>query len=260
MSGQVDSGKFAALRQLIARLRSPEGCPWDRKQTHASLKTTLLEECYEALQAIEAGSPSKLCEELGDLLLQIMLNSQIAEEAGEFDVDDVIQGITAKIVRRHPHIFGEASAGDAEEVAQRWESLKQQERGAEGSILDSVPGEMPALAYSHSIQRRASGVGFDWEDVDGVIDKLVEEVQELRTASDPEQRAREFGDVLFTLVNVARRLGVDLEMSLRGANERFRRRFQSMEEICRERGLALDRLSLQEWDKLWNEAKGQVGG
>lgn len=246
---------FGEFRALIARLRGPNGCPWDRKQTHDTLKTTLLEECYEVLQAIEARSPEKLREELGDLLLQIALNAQIAEESGQFDIDDVITGITAKLVRRHPHIFGAARVKDAAEVAQRWEALKKEERSAESSILDSVPPGMPALAYAHSVQRRAAGVGFDWKEVDGVLDKLVEEVAEARAARDDDERAREFGDIAFTLVNVARRSGVDLEMALRGANDRFRTRFQHVERLARERGLSLDRLSLAELDALWDEAK-----
>ncbi len=255
MSELSGSESFAEFRKLIAHLRSPQGCPWDRKQTHETLKTTLLEECYEVLQAIEVKSSSKLREELGDLLLQIMLNSQIAEEAGEFNVDDVVRGITAKLIRRHPHVFGGTTVGDAEEVSQRWEQLKKQERSGQTSILDGVPPGMPALAYAFSIQRRAAGVGFDWRDEDGVIDKLVEEVEELRSAADPEERAREFGDLLFTLVNVARREGIDLEMALRGTNERFRSRFQHMERLARERALAFDKLPIDELDSLWREAK-----
>jgi len=255
MAKKTGSESFSEFRQLIARLRSPQGCPWDRKQTHDTLKTALLEECYEALQAIEANSPAKLREELGDLFLQIMLNSQIAEEAGEFDIDDVIEGIMAKLIRRHPHIFGDVKVRDAAEVAQRWEWLKKQERSSDSSILDSVPPGMPALAYAYSIQRRAAGVGFDWKDVEGVMDKLVEEVGELKAAADQDERAREFGDLVFTLVNVARRTGVDLEMALRGANERFRRRFQHMERLARQRSLSLDKLSLEQLDALWNEAK-----
>lgn len=255
MSEQVEPDSFIVFRKLIARLRGPDGCPWDREQTHTSLRTTLLEECYEVLQALEKGPPAKLCEELGDLLLQIMLHSQIAEEMGNFDMDDVIKGITAKIIRRHPHIFGDAKAENAREVMQRWELLKQEERDDGDSLLATVPPEMPALAYSYSIQRRAAGIGFDWENVDGILEKLGEEVGELTRAEDGDERAREFGDLVFTLVNVARRTGVDLEMALRGANNRFRSRFQYMEEVCRERGTSLDRLTLKEQDALWDEAK-----
>jgi tetrapyrrole methylase family protein/MazG family protein len=255
LSGGSTPDSFGELKAIIARLRGPGGCPWDREQTHSSLKTTLLEECYEVLQALEDGSPPKLCEELGDLMLQIMLHSQIASEAGHFDVDGVIRGITAKIVRRHPHIFGDARADNAQEVMQRWELLKREERDEGHSLLDSVPPAMPALAYSHSIQRRAAGVGFDWENADGVLDKLGEELAELRKAEGQEERSREFGDLLFTLVNLARRTGVDLEVSLRGANDRFRRRFQYLAAAGRRRGTSLDRLSPREQNALWEEAK-----
>ena len=255
LSGQAGHDSFAAFRELIARLRNPDGCPWDRQQTHASLKTTLLEESYEVLQALEKGAPEELCEELGDLLLQIMLHSQIAAESGHFDVDDVVRGITAKIIRRHPHVFGDAKAENAEQVMQRWELLKREGREEGDSQLAGVPPEMPALAYSYSIQRRAAGVGFDWEDEDGILEKLGEEMEELRKTEEHEERVREFGDLVFTLVNAARREGVDLEMALRGTNDRFRRRFQYMEQICRRRGTSLDKLSPQEKDTLWEEAK-----
>jgi tetrapyrrole methylase family protein/MazG family protein len=258
MTEQTDSKRFAEFRELIARLRGPQGCPWDRKQTHDSLKTTLLEESHEVLQAIDMKSPDKLREELGDLFLQIMLNSQIAEEAGEFNIDDVINEIMAKLIRRHPHVFGDVKVRDAQDVTERWEKLKKQERSAEGSILDSVPPGMPALAYAYSVQRRVAAVGFDWKETDGVMDKLIEEVGELRAAVDPEERAREFGDLVFTLVNVARRSGIDLEMALRGSNERFRSRFQHVERLARERGQVLDQLSLEQLDVLWNEAKAAV--
>ncbi|MBI2858108.1 MAG: nucleoside triphosphate pyrophosphohydrolase [Chloroflexi bacterium] len=246
---------FARFKKLIAHLRSPQGCPWDRKQTHDSLKTTLLEECYEVLQAIELKSPAKLREELGDLLLQIMLNSQIAEEAGEFDIDDVIESIMTKLVRRHPHVFGDVTVKDAEEVSERWEKIKKQERAGDASVLDGVPPGMPALAYAFSLQRRAAGVGFDWKEPADIIEKLDEEVHELKQAQSHEERAREFGDLLFTLVNVARREGIDLEMALRGTNERFRSRFQHMERTARERSQSLDKLSLEELESLWNAAK-----
>lgn len=260
MPDQPKPEAFAEFRQLIARLRGPGGCPWDHKQTHDTLKTALLEECYEVLQAIEAYSPAKLREELGDLLLQIVLNARIAEEAGDFDMDDVIKGITAKLIRRHPHIFGDARVKDAAEVSQRWEVLKKQERAEGSSVLDSVPSGMPALAYAHSIQRRAAGVGFDWPDIEGVLDKLAEEVAELKAARDEEEQAREFGDIAFTLVNAARKSGVDLEMALRGANERFRSRFQHVERLARERGLSLSKLSLEQLDALWEEAKSAEAG
>ena len=221
---------FAALKEIIAKLRSPDGCPWDRKQTHASLKPYLIEECYEVLQALEEGTPQKLCEELGDLLLQIMLHAQIAAEAGQFDIDDVVRGISSKLIHRHPHVFGGRKVQDAGEVELNWEALKQEERQEGESLLSGVPEQMPALAYSQSIQRRVAGVGFDWEKVEEIIDKLAEEVAEIKQAPNQQEKAKEFGDLLFTLANIARRLDIDLEMALRSANQRFCRRFAYMEE------------------------------
>jgi len=170
--------QFATLVGIIARLRAPNGCPWDRKQTHASLRENLLEECYEVLEALDEGNSERLCDELGDLLMQIVLHTQIAAEAGEFELGDVVRGINAKLIHRHPHIFGSQKVKNAEEVALNWEVLKREERPSDTSILASVPKQMPALGYSQEIQRRVAQVGFDWEDVDGVIDKLAEEVSE----------------------------------------------------------------------------------
>ena len=246
---------FAELKEIIARLRGPDGCPWDKKQTHASLSPYLVEECYEVLQALEDGTPQKLCEELGDLLLQIMLHAWIAAEAGQFDIEDVVRGISNKLIHRHPHVFGSQKVQDADEVALNWQALKREEREEGESLLAGVPEQMPALSYSQSIQRRVAGVGFDWEKVEEIIDKLAEEVAEIKQAPDQQERAKEFGDLLFTLANVARRLDIDLEMSLRSANQRFCRRFACMEEICRERGLNLASMSLDEQNALWEEAK-----
>jgi len=254
-----DLSQFATLVDIIARLRAPDGCPWDRKQTHASLRENLLEECYEVLEALDEGDSEKLCDELGDLLMQIVLHTQIATEAGEFELGDVISGINAKLIHRHPHIFGSEKVKDAEEVALNWEVLKREERAPDTSILESVPQQMPALGYSQEIQRRVAQVGFDWEDVDGVIDKLAEEVGEFKRAETEERKAEEFGDLLFTLANIARRLGVDLEAELREANRRFYRRFSYMEEVCRQRGVNLGDLSFEEQNALWEEAKRRVG-
>ncbi len=258
MSIPEDLRKFDALVEIIARLRAPDGCPWDREQTHSSLRANLLEECYEALAALDEGDAGKLCEELGDIMLQIALHSQIAAEAGEFEIGDVLESINAKLIHRHPHIFGSAKVESAEEVAQNWEALKREERGEDSSLLDSVPEQMPALGYSQSIQRRVAGVGFDWENIDGVIDKLAEEVAEFKESTG-DQRAGEFGDILFTLVNIARRMGVDSEAALREANKKFFRRFSQMEEICRQRGVTFADLSFDEQNALWEEAKKQVG-
>jgi tetrapyrrole methylase family protein/MazG family protein len=255
VSDKKEPENFSALKEVIDRLRDPGGCPWDRKQTHDSLKPYLVEECYEVLQALDGGTPEKLCEELGDLLLQIMLHARIADEEGEFDIDDVYRKITDKLIRRHPHVFGDQAAQDLKEIEMSWESLKQEERQEVDSLLSGVPMEMPALTYSQSIQRRVASVGFDWNEAGDVIDKLVEEVQELNQAEGKEEKSREFGDLLFTLVNIARKMDIDLEMALRGANRRFYDRFTCMEELCRERGIDLTALSIDEQDALWEEAK-----
>jgi len=250
--------QFQALVDIIAKLRAPDGCPWDRKQTHASLRENLLSECYEVLEALDEGDSAKLRGELGDLLMQIVLHTQIATEAGEFELGDVIENINTKLIHRHPHIFGSKKVKDAEEVAHDWEELKKEEREEGTSMLESVPKSMPALGYAHEIQRRVAWVGFDWEDVDGVIDKLAEEVGEFKQAETKEQRAGEFGDLLFTLANIARRLGIDLETALREANRRFYKRFTYMEEVCRKRGLDFGDLSFDEQNALWEEAKKKV--
>jgi len=257
---EQDLGSFDTIEHIVARLRAPDGCPWDRKQTHASIKPYLIEEAYEVLQALDDGNSEKLCEELGDLLLQILLHAQIASEAGEFEMRDVTRGIATKLIRRHPHVFGESNASDAEEVALEWETLKQEERKSDDSLLSAVPKGMPALSYSHSIQRRAAGVGFDWKESRGVLEKLAEEVEELERASTLQQKIHEFGDVLFALVNIARWQGVDLEEALRLANERFCQRFRYMEEACREQGVALRDLSFDELNALWDEAKEKTEG
>ncbi len=263
MSLPENLSQFETLVDIIAKLRAPDGCPWDRKQTHASLREFLLEECYEVLAVLDEGDSVKLCDELGDLLLQIVLHAQIASEAGEFELGDVLTGINAKLIHRHPHVFG-ASVGrakvkDTEEIAHNWETLKQEERGVDTSILASVPEQMPALGYSQSVQRRVAQVGFDWENIEGVIDKLAEEVGEFKQADTEESKAQEFGDILFTLVNVARRLGIDSEAALREANKKFYRRFTYMEKVCRQRGVNIGGLSFTEQNALWEEAKRKEG-
>jgi len=249
--------QFTTLLDIIARLRAPDGCPWDRKQTHASLRENLLQECYEVLEALDKGDSAKLCDELGDLLMQIVLHAQIATEAGEFELADVLSSINTKLIHRHPHIFGSLKVKDAEEVAVNWEALKQEEREADASILASVPKPMPALSYSQEIQRRAAQVGFDWKDIHGVIDKLAEEVKEFEQATSQE-KAQEFGDVLFTLANIALRLGIDLEAALRQANQKFYQRFTYVEEVCRQRGLNFNELSFDQQNALWEEAKRKI--
>jgi tetrapyrrole methylase family protein / MazG family protein len=250
-----DLSRFDSLVEIIAGLRAPDGCPWDRKQTHRSLREFVLEECYEVLAALDEGDNQKLCGELGDLMLQIVLQAQIAHEAGEFELSDVLTGINAKLIRRHPHIFGDVKVKDANDVIHNWEQIKQKERGGEVSILASVSRSMPALAYSQEIQRRVADAGFDWKDDQGVIDKLNEEIKEFREAASPEHKTEEFGDIMFTLANVARHMKIDLEATLREANSKFYRRFTAMEVMCRERGLRFDSLSPDRQNELWEEAK-----
>jgi MazG family protein len=255
LSVPEDSEKFDTLVSIIARLRAPDGCPWDREQTHDSLRANLLSECYEVLEALDSGDADKLCEELGDLLLQIVLHAQIARDEGDFEIGDVVKSISEKLVRRHPHIFGSVKVKDSTEVMHNWEDLKRNEREEGVSMLAGVPKEMPALAYAYEISRRAVRVGFEWQDMEGVIDKLAEEVREINDAESHDQKAREFGDLLFTLVNVARWQGIDSEVALRDANRKFYRRFSRMEELCRERGLEMKEFTFRQWDDLWEEVK-----
>lgn len=250
---------FTTFKQIVARLRAPDGCPWDRKQTHTSLKPYLIEECYEVIDALDSGDSQKLREELGDLMLQVMLHSQIAAEAGEFDIEDVLRGINAKLVHRHPHVFGDTKVKDTREVLLNWERLKEEEHEEGTSILDGIPAQMPSLAAAQSMQQRAARLGFDWDNMEGVVDKLAEEMEELTDAVDHEETVIEFGDVLFTLVNVARWMGVDTEDALRQANRRFAHRFKYMEELCRQKGVSLSSLSLGEMDALWEQSKREIG-
>jgi tetrapyrrole methylase family protein/MazG family protein len=246
-------GEFDELVAIIARLRGPGGCPWDREQTHSSLKGNLTEEAYEVLDAIDRGDMQDLCEELGDVLLQVVLHAQIARDDGGFEIRDVIRGISTKLIHRHPHVFGDAQATDAQQVIAHWETLKREE--GKGSLLSGLPKDMPALSYAQAVQRRVARVGFDWEEVKDVVHKLAEEVAEFEEAVEHQRKVEEFGDILFTLANVARRLDIDLEAALRGANERFYERFSRMEEMCKQRGISLAALSLEEQDALWEEAK-----
>jgi tetrapyrrole methylase family protein/MazG family protein len=253
-----DLSKFDSFATVIARLRGPDGCPWDREQTHASLRINLLSECYEVLEALDRNDPDKLCEELGDLLLQIVLHAQIAADNGEFEIGDVIKGINSKIIHRHPHVFGSGKAATAEEVMHNWEALKREEREEDTSVLEGVPKSMPALAYAYEISRRAVRMGFEWENLEGVIDKLIEEIREIKDAGSREEKAREFGDLLFTMVNFARWQGIDAEAALREANDKFYKRFTRMEALCRERSLVFNELSFEEMDALWEEAKRET--
>ncbi len=253
---------FESFQQTVAHLRAPNGCPWDRKQTHRSLRTHLLEESYEALQAIDAEDMTALKEELGDLLLQIVLQAQIATEEGEFTMADVIANIQEKIVRRHPHVFEGVHVDDMEHVLHNWEVLKAVEREDEGEgkgLLDGVPLGLPALSQAAEIQERVKRIGFDWPKLEGVLAKIIEELEEVREAKEPAARTAEMGDVFFSVVNYARWLGVDPEAALREANLRFRRRFSQLEMVARTEGRDLSAMSLEEMDALWDAAKDNEG-
>lgn len=250
---------FESFQELVAHLRSPEGCPWDREQTHKSLRPHLLEEAYEVLSALDADDPQALQEELGDLLLQIVLHAQIGREYGDFKMNDVLEHIHSKLVRRHPHVFGELNVEGQGEVIINWERLKAAERKAKGEeesgLLHGVATALPALAQAEAYQKRAARVGFDWPNVHGVLDKIEEEIEEVKQASGPNERVSEIGDLLFTVVNLARWLDVDAESALREANGRFRNRFEYVESLARSSGRELHEFTLEEMDDLWNQAK-----
>ena len=253
----------------MARLRGPGGCPWDAEQTHESLKRNLLEECYETLEAIDGGEPPQLAEELGDILVQVAFHADIARQAGQFDIADVLTAINRKLIRRHPHVFADGSASGiqgeigARQVERNWEQLKAEERRQAGkpepSAMDSVPLALPALTAAQLMQDRAARFGFDWDDVGGVLDKLVEEIGEFRAAGTPEEKLDEFGDILFALVNLARWSGIHAEDALRQANAKFRNRYQAMERLAAVREQDFTALPLDDKEALWQEAKAAEG-
>jgi len=252
---EADPAKFETLVELIRYLRGPDGCPWDKEQTHLSMRDSMLQECYEALEAVDENNTAKLCEELGDLLCQIVFQAQIASENGAFDIDDVISSITTKLIRRHPHIFGNTEVENSKEVLANWEKIKREERGGNGSSFSSIPGELPALAFSEEVQERTSRVGFDWSEDSGLLEKIAEEAGEIAMAQGKEEKEDEFGDLLFALVNLARRQGVDAESALRKANRRFTKRFEVMDELAQKAGSRFEDLSAEEKNTLWEQAK-----
>lgn len=256
MSDKHDA--FSRLVEVMARLRAPGGCPWDREQTHKSLARFTLEEAYETVDAIDSGDLTHLREELGDLLLQIIFQSQIAADAGEFTINDVILGITDKLVRRHPHVFGGKEGIETpEEVEVSWEEIKIAEKGRPGSILERIPKSFPALIYAYELQTQAAKVGFDWAEVEHALEKLPEEGRELELAIAAGRGVEtEIGDILFTVVNVSRKLGIDPEVALRHSSEKFARRFRHIEKRAAESGRRLEDMTLDEMDALWDEAKG----
>ena len=275
---RVNTASPYGLAWLVDRLRQPDGCPWDREQDHLSLRPFLLEEAYEVYDALEAGATPRLADELGDLLLQVVLHAQLAAEAGTFDLADVQRAVMTKIARRHPHVFGDVEAATAGEVVRNWESLKADERAARtgGVAGGDDPGghadapdmpaafaglsrSLPALAYASEMQGRAAALGYDWPDLEGVIDKVAEEASELLAAEGDAHRREELGDLLFVIVNLARKLGIDAEGALRGASRKFASRFARVERLAGTRGLELRALGLDALDELWQEAKLEEG-
>ena len=249
---------FESFAEIVAHLRAPNGCPWDREQTHESLRKHLLEEAYEAISAIDAGDFSHMREEFGDLLLQIVLQSQIANEEERFNVNQVIHDIHSKIVRRHPHVFGDVEVDGVDGVLANWEKLKEKERGKrkdDKGILDGVPISLPALTQAQEYQDRAARVGFDWNQIDDVLDKVKEEIEEIKRAETDFELASEMGDLFFVLVNLARWKQVDAESALRGTNAKFKKRFAHVEQGAKKQGRVLSDLTLDEMESLWQEAK-----
>ena len=258
------------LLDLMARLRAPDGCPWDREQTPATLKPQLLEECYEVLEAIDSGSPEHLTEELGDLLLHVVFQAQIAREAGDFTFADVATGIADKLVRRHPHVFGEEKVADASSVVTLWHQLKKAEKPERSSALDGVPRALPALMRAEALQKKARNVGFDWPDARGSLAKVREELAEVTAEIESDlafaaaneakftpspETAEELGDLLFSIVNLTRHLKLDAEGLLTDANDKFARRFRAVEERIKARGKALSDCTMEELDAAWNDVK-----
>ena len=258
---------LASLVDIMRRLLAPGGCPWDREQTLASLRPYLVEETFEVLEALEAGTPGQHCEELGDLLMQIVFQAALREEEGAFAIDDVVRGIADKLVRRHPHVFADARADTADEVLVQWEEIKRREKAARAEpgagpprTLAGVPLSLPALSRAHQVSAKAARVGFDWPDAAGCRAKVAEELEEIDRAVASGDRAaieHEIGDLLFAAVSLARKLGVDAEAALRACTRRFTDRFAFIEDRLRERGKTPAQSTLEEMDELWNQAKAR---
>lgn len=256
------SSSFDKLVQIMGRLRGPDGCPWDHQQTHESIVPQLIEETYEVVEAIEKRNSLNLSEELGDLLLHVVFHAQMAQEEGTFTIDDVVSGITQKLIRRHPHVFGDTQVDGAEEVIKNWDKIKDMEKASQGyeSLLSGVPRSLPGLQQAYKLTKKASKVGFDWQQTEEVIKKIEEEIEELKevlTKTDQKEIEHEIGDLFFTLANICRHIHVHPEEALRGANGRFRERFGYMEKKVHQKGKEISDLSMTEMDQLWEEAKKQ---
>jgi MazG family protein len=260
---RLPAAGFARLVEIMARLRAPGGCPWDREQTFDTIKPYLLEETYEVMDSIDARDWDGLADELGDLLLQVVFFSQMAQEAGYFDVNDAIEAINSKLIRRHPHVFADGNAKTSDEVLRKWDEIKASEKAASAKpkgLLGGVPRSLPALMEARQIAGRAAGAGFDWSNVDEVLDKLREELAELdeaRKAGSQEALKDEIGDLLFVIVNIARFLKVDPEQALRGTNSKFRRRFAHVEQGLEALGKSPREATIEEMERLWQDAKRQ---
>jgi len=259
-TGKIMSS-FDELVQIMKRLHDPDGCPWDREQTHQSLKPYLMEETYEALEAIDSGSEERLAEELGDVLLQVIFHAEIAHRQGHFTIEDVLRGIIDKLKRRHPHVFGDITVDRSEQVIKNWEEIKRREKRGkkgDGSVLDGLPKSLPALIKARRIQEKVSRVGFDWARTEEVMMKVEEELRELKEASlskNKEAIEEELGDLLFAIANLARFVSLCPEDALRKTIDKFQRRFQHIERELPKRGLKLGEASLEEMDEIWEEVK-----
>ena len=250
--------EVSRLREIVARLRAPDGCPWDREQTHESLRAALVEECYEAVEAIEKADDANLREELGDLLLHVVMHAHMAGERNAFTFEEVVEGICEKLVRRHPHVFGEARADDTREVLRQWEQIKREEKGDRASVMDGLPASLPALMRAQIAQKKAARVGFDWAEAGEVFAKVEEEIAELKEAlgqGKPRRVEEEMGDLFFTLVNLARKLGVDSETCLAGSTGKFIKRFQAVEAEIEAGGRKVEDASPEEMNRLWDRNK-----
>ncbi len=248
------------LVEIMRLLREPGGCPWDAEQTHISIKKNLIEETYEVIEAINKDDKALLCEELGDLLMQVVFHAQMEKELGVFDFDTVSDGVCKKLIERHPHVFGEIAVSGVDDVLTNWDDIKRKSKGQKNTTesMLSVPRELPALMRASKLQKKAADIGFDWSDVSGALDKLEEEIKELRQAidkNDSENTAEELGDVLFSAVNVSRFIKTDAEEALTAASDKFLARFSVVEKLAAERGIDMNSSSLEVLDKLWDEAK-----
>ena len=257
-SVRKSTNTFDCLREIVSILRGSKGCSWDKEQDHSSLRHNFLEECYEVLEALDSRNNEKIAEELGDVLTQIAFHVQIAIEKSEFSWSDLLETANKKLLDRHPHVFGSAEVKNSQEVEKNWNKIKKLEN-PEVAILDSVPNDMPALTTCALISTRAAHAGFEWSNIQGVIDKVNEEIVEFKNTDNQEEAEDEFGDLLFSLVNFARWKKLDAEGALRRSNVKFRQRFTHVEKICKDRGLALDSLSLAQKEDLWQEAKIATG-